>query len=190
MKYLMDSVFLTGANAQIRYRNSCVAKTTLRHTSVLVPVESLNGDDTGSKRLRIYYWNAIKLYTATAEELPVLIRAGRKAMKNQNRPARFQGPKSYTNAKMLLGKPRAVIFDHRTESSLNFVELFNTLMPHTPMTSICLLQAISGACVCSAMFQSTESHVGRLSLKVVRFGISEKCRRFSRPLIPHSGRCW
>lgn len=46
----------------------------LKCESILTFVESLNGDNAGSKCLGIYNWDNVGLYTGTTKELPTIIR--------------------------------------------------------------------------------------------------------------------
>lgn len=56
---------------------------------IIFMVESLNDDDAGSKRPRISHLHEIWLYKAITEELPIVIRAASKFVKNLSKPARF-----------------------------------------------------------------------------------------------------
>lgn len=80
-----------------------MAKMFLRHESVLALVKSLNGDDAGSKRLGIFHFHDIGLYTVTIEELSILIRAKTSFVKNANGPAPFHTTTFYISTRTFFG---------------------------------------------------------------------------------------
>lgn len=101
-------------------------------------MESVNDEDAEAKRLGISNVNDIGLYTATPEELSILIRVVSSFVRNPNKPAPFLAPTINTNTKIFLEKLRAVFVHHCTDSALEFVEFFNTPTSHTCMTGILL----------------------------------------------------
>lgn len=94
----------------------------LRHESVLAFLESLSGDDSGSKRLGIFHVDDNWLQTVTTKKLPTPIGVTRNFKKNPNKPASFYASTFHTKTKMILGELSAVFIDHHTDSASNFVE--------------------------------------------------------------------
>lgn len=101
-KDLMGSNFLTGISAQSYYGYVRTAMMILRYFSIIGLVESLIPDDTRSERLRMSHLNDIGLYTATTEELPILITVLRNSLQIPKKPAQFHASTFYTSAKMFL----------------------------------------------------------------------------------------
>lgn len=101
----------------------------LIHENALALVESLNGNDSGSKSLSISNLDDTGLYTETTEKLKTLDIAARNFEKNRNKTALFQTPRFYTIANMFLGTLRAVFVDQGTCSALVVVEFCTRVCP-------------------------------------------------------------
>lgn len=77
-------------------------------------MESLNGDNSQSKRLCIAHSDGAVLHTSPGDELSIIIRVASSFVNHPNNPAPFHVPKFYSSSKMFLGELKAVLEDHRT----------------------------------------------------------------------------
>lgn len=80
----------------------------LSHKTVFLLVKSLNAEDSGSKRLEISYLHDNELYTATREELAILIGAARNIVKKPSKPASFYSLTFYTSKTIFRGSEGVV----------------------------------------------------------------------------------
>lgn len=80
-------------------------------------VESLNGNDIGSKSLVISYFDDVESYTATSRELVILLRASSAFLESLIKPAPFHLPISYTSTNTLLEELEAVFVELDTDST-------------------------------------------------------------------------
>lgn len=68
-------------------------------------------------------------------EAALFIRVARKSVKNPNKTTPFQRSTFYTSAKIFPGELRAVLINHCTDTTLEFIEFLNTPMSYTRTTS-------------------------------------------------------
>lgn len=142
---------LAEMSAQSYYRYFLVAKMMLTHEGFFALIESLNGDDAGSKSLDISHLHDIGLYTATTKEPLILISTASNFVKNPNTPAFFHVRTFYSSAKTFLGKLRTIFFNHLSDSASECFESLNKPTYHTRTTRIPLLQMFLSLCVCTDM---------------------------------------
>lgn len=107
---MISSDFLSEMSAYSYYRYMRVAKMMLSHEGTLVLVESLNNDDTGSKRWGISQFDDTGLYTGTTKVLRVLIRVASNFERTPNEPAPFLCL-HYTPAKARFWESRGMCFE-------------------------------------------------------------------------------
>lgn len=109
-----------------------------------------------SKYLRISHLDDIEMHKATTEELLILSRAARNFMKNKERPASFHTSALYTDAKMFLGKLRAVLVNHHTNSAPKFAAFLTQQYPIRVRHEFLSCRASSPVFLCAAMTHCTE----------------------------------
>lgn len=162
----------------------------LTHDGVLAPVKSFNSDDVASRTLQISHLDDNKLYTATTEELPILIIQGSKFVKNPNNQVTFHTLTSYSSAKMFWEEPRAVFLDHCIEYALDLLSFWTQICLICAQQAFSCWECYSPVCVCTSSTQRTGKEFTNLGLKVVSSRFSETSRSFSRTLILYSRRRW
>lgn len=153
-------------------------------------MEGLNGNDAGSKRRGISHLDDARLYTATTEELAVLIRGPSNFIKNLNKPAPFNALTIYTSAKNFLEKLKSVLVNHQADYVSKFLYFLNTPMGHTRKLIIASLRMFLAACGCTVVTQGTIKEFARFVLKVFSAKLSKTCRRFPQTPILHIQLRW
>lgn len=162
----------------------------LRRKSVFSLLESLNADDAVLHSLGSSHSNDIGLYTGTKEKLPLLKALKTRFMKSSIKPTSVPVITFYTSAKMFLKEPSAVFVDQRTNPTSKVVELLKSVGTTRTRQAPLFSRSFSAVFVCTALSHRTETELGTLGLKVFSTRLSKRCRRFSRPLIPHSRMRW
>lgn len=93
---MVGSDVLAGMTAQFYRQYFRRDKMIMRHDSVFVMVESLNGDDSGSKSLEKPDLDDVRQYTATTDELLVITVAASNFVNNANRKTTIHAFLFYT----------------------------------------------------------------------------------------------
>lgn len=114
----------------------------LKPESGLPHVKSTNSDDGCLENVRIFDSDYVALYVANTEVIPILFRGAPNLARTVAKPAPFHECIFQTRSRIFLVELKVLFFDHRKNSSREFLGLSKTPMSQTRTTSITLLKGL------------------------------------------------
>lgn len=141
----------------------------LKHRGILALVQTVKGNDAGSKRLDMPPLDDNGLLTVTTQELPIFFRAAGNFVNYHNHLAPFQAPTMYTSARTFLKMTTALSAITIQTATGSFINFLNALCFHTHTTCILRLQILSSADLCISIIRA---HIGGLKGPVWRLSAS------------------